>query len=482
MVKNALGDTLNGDTLNGSTLKVVPDDAEHDYEDEDSYFAPGTMVKRRAESKDSNHSNEHSMASMTAGNEDSITSVGSAHEHFATDSYGANAGTMVIRKSRVSLDSVISIKIGALPDDEHSAENEYDHDPVAPPTATTPAEEAEQGDAVYVYDSNTMKTTKVNHTKDFSADYGDFGAHHAQHQSCNTVSEDHSQFDGGTMMTVKIKEVHSEDEEEEEEEEEDQSRDPEEDELNEYHENAFSPSSRITAQSHATIHSGNTVTNHIIMTTHVTPGGPGNVMNGHGVVRGHVGGHVSGHGVSGHDINAHIKEESNGNMNVDDSAPPGRRVHHNVGHRKRTGSRSRSHRGGGYSIGGSRSFLNDGTMVRHHSLDEDEEDCFQGQTMMYAPAMGSPRRVHSEDEEDDFSEETSMDTARTERTGHTAHTGPLSRVPTTTMTKCASTSSKQPHTPDRAVAMSDTITQENVYEITRGYANKPSSPMSHIMS
>merc|ERR1719242_1959779 len=118
---------------------------------------------------------------------------------------------------------------------------------------------------------------------------------------------------------------------------------------------------------------------------------------------------------------------------VDGGAPPGRRIHHNMGHRKRTrtASRSRSGRGGGRC-----SFV-DGTMVRHHSLDEDEEDCFQGQTMMYAPAMGalgSPRRVQSDDEEE-FSEETSLDTTRTGRTGIT---GPLSRVPTTTMTKCAS--------------------------------------------
>merc|ERR1719242_2846104 len=292
------------------------------------------------------------------------------------------------------------------------------------------------------------------------------------------------------MLTVKVKEVDSEDDEEDDDEEDDADR-AEEDELNEYHENAFSPSSRVTSKTHATIHSGGTAINHIIMTTHVTPGGPGNNNNNKNVpgtghmVNANMNRIEIADGIDHRNINlAAVDSREQSEDCVDGGAPPGRRIHHNMGHRKRNGtiSRSRSGRGGGYSIGGSCSFV-DGTMVRHHSLDEDEEDCFQGQTMMYAPAMGalgSPRRAQSDDEEE-FSEETSLDTTRTGRTGIT---GPLSRVPTTTMTKCASASSKSKnpaHVPDRAAAMSDTITQENVYEMTNGYANKPSSPMSNIL-
>merc|ERR1719334_68811 len=174
-------------------------------------------------------------------------------------------------------------------------------------------------------------------------------------------------------MTVKVKDIDS-DEEEEEDPDRSSIRGAEEDELNEYHENAFSPSSRVTAKTHATIHSGNTVINHIIMTTHVTPGGPGNNdRNNKSNVPG-TGNMVNANrieiadGIDHRNINlAAVDSRERSENYVDGGAPPGRRIHHNKGHRKASRSRSGRGGGGGYSIGGSCSFV-DGTMVRHHSL------------------------------------------------------------------------------------------------------------------
>ena len=41
------------------------------------------------------------------------------------------------------------------------------------------------------------------------------------------------------------------------------------------------------------------------------------------------------------------------------------------------------------------------TMVRQCSTDDEEEDPFRGQTMMYAPAIDSPRMLLNDDEDNE---------------------------------------------------------------------------------
>eukprot|EP01084_Bolivina_argentea_P267921 454944_1 len=131
-----------------------------------------------------------------------------------------------------------------------------------------------------------------------------------------------------------------------------------------------------------------------------------------------------------------------------------------------TQTSEKKYSGGGYSIGS----FDGNTMVRQNSTDDEEEDPFQGQTMYRAPTVDSPHgpSVLLTDEEDNDSDNNSVIIANDNDT----------------VTSMGTTKPAMSVSPKNAfIAPNGTMhmmsdDEEDRFENTRGYANKPSSPLS----